>query len=79
MFPLKVSSKDRIEWAVKVDGDWVIVDKSILEKEDVPTGLEKLIGFEGKPDPGSGYYCFYNEGRLVNSEVDVKPPSKNRQ
>jgi hypothetical protein len=35
-----------------------------------------LIGFEGLPDPASGFYCCYSEGRLVNGASDVKAASR---
>lgn len=75
---MQISAKDTIEWAVwDADGEkWNIIDKSVL-KGDMPDGIEKMIGFEGRPDPASGYYCMYNEGRLVNSESDFGDrPSK---
>jgi len=73
LFPLQVSIKDKIEWAYRKsdEEEWVIVDKSVLESKDIPEGVEKMIGFEGNPDPASGYYCVYNEGRLVTSESDM--------
>ncbi|CAB9522139.1 expressed unknown protein [Seminavis robusta] len=79
LFPLQVSTKDKIEWAYwDAEGqDWIIVDKSVLEG-DIPDGLEKLIGFEGRPDPATGYYCYYNEGKLVNSEDDLKRSSSKK-
>ena len=40
----------------------MIVDKSILNDTNNVSGtndmnIEKLIGFEGIPDPTTGYYC----------------------
>lgn len=46
------------------------MDKSVLDDESIPTGLEKMIGFEGRPDPASGYYCMYNGGKLVTDNGD---------
>ena len=43
---------------------WTTVDKSILEEQPPPEGIEKLIGFEGRPDPATGFYCVYDGGRL---------------
>lgn len=44
-------------------GEWTVVDvKAALT--DVPDGLEKDIGFEGIPDPATGFYCVYDNGRL---------------
>jgi hypothetical protein len=56
-----VSTKDTVQWAYMNDAseEWVIVDKSVVEKG-------KAIGFEGKPDPASGFYCRYNQGRIVD-------------
>lgn len=69
MYPLQVSPKDTLEWGYrKVDDDsavWSVADKSALDGVD-PKGLDRRIGFEGTADPSTGYYCFYNEGRLVN-------------
>lgn len=78
LFPLQVSIKDTVQWAYwKEDSDeWITVDKSVLDDEDVPDDLEKRIGFEGRPDPSSGYYCMYNEGRLVNDGEESRPSSK---
>ena len=62
LYPLQISPKVAVEWAYAApsdDGDdkndWTKVDKSVLE--NAPDGLEKIIGFEGSPDPSSGYYC----------------------
>jgi len=68
LFPLQVSPKEKIEWAYwDAEGDdWVIADKNVLQEEELPDGFEKIIGFEGRPDPASGYYCVYNEGKLVS-------------
>ena len=79
---MQVSTKDRIEWSYwDADGDdWVIVDKSVLDEEDIPAGFEKMIGFEGRPDPASGYYCMYNEGRMVTGDDDpIQRSSKKLQ
>lgn len=79
LFPLQVLKKDKIEWAYwDAEGeDWIIVDKDVLEG-DLPSGLEKLIGFEGRPDPATGFYCMYNEGKLVNSDEDLKNRSSKK-
>ena len=75
MFPLQLSSKKTLEWGYNSasgdddeDGDdeWKIVDKSSMGEE--VEGLEKLIGFEGRPDPASGFYCIYDGGRLKLGE-----------
>ena len=79
MFPLQVSAKDKIEWAFwdATGEDWIIIDKDALES--APAGLEKLIGFEGRPDPATGFYCMYNEGRLVNTDDDLKSRSSSKK
>jgi hypothetical protein len=68
---LQVSTKDTVQWAYMNDAseEWVIVDKSVVESAtDIPADVEKgkAIGFEGKPDPASGFYCRYNQGRIVD-------------
>lgn len=87
LFPLQLSTKDRLEWGYcpAADGaDWVVVDKAVLD--GVSAGSEKRMGFEGTPDPATGYYCVYNEGRLVSSggadkdgNPALKPSSKRLQ
>ena len=79
LFPLQVSQKDKIEWAYwDAEGDdWILVDKDVLSG-DVPANLEKIIGFEGRPDPATGFYCMYNEGKLVNSDEDLKNRSSKK-
>ena len=68
MYPLQISPKKILEWAYYQDDQevWTVVDKSILTTTGtvVVEGIEKLIGFEGRPDPASGYYCVYDGGRL---------------
>jgi len=73
LYPLQVSSKKpSIEWSYFSDEDdcWLVPDKSILSDEAVSkivetegVGLEKVIGFEGRPDPATGYYVVYDGGR----------------
>jgi hypothetical protein len=78
LYPLKVSSKKALEWGycatLEKEGDesstssWTVVDKSVLEASPLPEGLEKMIGFEGTPDPATGYYCVYAEGLQTSRE-----------
>jgi hypothetical protein len=74
LFPLQVSAKDKIEWAYwegsDEDGSWIVVDKSAVEQ--APEGVEKLIGFEGRPDPASGFYCVFDNGRLKADADELK-------
>jgi hypothetical protein len=45
--------------------------KSVLPAfaaESDSKNVDRSIGFEGTPDPPSGYYCFYDGGRLVKSD-----------
>ena len=73
LFPLQVSEKDKVEWAYwegDDDGSWIVVDKSVLE--GAPDGIDKQIGFEGRPDPTTGFYCLYDAGRLVDTEQAKK-------
>lgn len=56
MFPVQVLSKSKLEWAYKDDNDdWVSVGKV-----EMPSGIDKLIGFEGLADP-SGFYAHTTE------------------
>lgn len=69
LYPLLFLPKDKVEWAYASklkpeQEDWVLVDKNAMS--DVPAGVEKIIGFEGKPDPATGFYCNYKGGRLVD-------------
>ena len=58
LFPLQISAKDSVSWAYwnSENDSWEVVDKAVLEGGDVPDGLEKLAGFEGKPDPSTGMW-----------------------
>mmetsp|Transcript_29298 Transcript_29298/g.61306 ORF Transcript_29298/g.61306 Transcript_29298/m.61306 type:complete len:218 (-) Transcript_29298:506-1159(-) len=78
LFPLRISQKDQVLWAFwnEEPDEWILVDKSAVEDKKIPSTLEKVIGFEGRPDPSTGYYCVYNEGRLVNDNDDARPSSK---
>ena len=54
LYPLKVLPKDRVEWAFSnsltpEQSDWILINKD--EAGEPPAGFEKVIGFEGKPDP----------------------------
>lgn len=69
LYPLKVLPKDKVEWGYSAvvkpeQGDWTLIGKD--DVKDIPAGTEKIIGFEGKPDSASGFYCHYEGGRLVD-------------
>lgn len=69
LYPLKVLPKDRVEWGFSTSltpeqGDWEVVTKDAAN--DAPAGMEKNVGFEGKPDPASGFYCHYENGRMID-------------
>eukprot|EP00565_Helicotheca_tamesis_P006422 CAMPEP_0185730062 /NCGR_PEP_ID=MMETSP1171-20130828/8314_1 /TAXON_ID=374046 /ORGANISM="Helicotheca tamensis, Strain CCMP826" /LENGTH=238 /DNA_ID=CAMNT_0028399045 /DNA_START=111 /DNA_END=827 /DNA_ORIENTATION=+ len=83
LYPLQVLPKDRVEWAYyktsDADGDddsgeWIPLDKDA--GKDAPEGIEKKIGFEGKADPKTGFYCHYNAGRLVDREDEAMVKTK---
>jgi hypothetical protein len=64
-----------MEWACKESekDEWSVVDKSILDGATLPEGIEKMIGFEGTPDPATGFYCIYDGGKLkVGEESSFK-------
>lgn len=50
------------------DEDWKAVDVKTVMKDASADGIEKSIGFEGKPDPASGFYCVYDNGKLKLGE-----------
>ena len=58
------------------DGDWTTVDKSVLNGATIPDGIEKMIGFEGKGDPASGFYCVYDMGKVKVSYKCQFPHAK---
>jgi hypothetical protein len=65
LFPLKISNKILLEWGYQNEsGEWVLVQKSVLDQDDVPKELDKLIGYQGTADPSSGFYCVYDGGQL---------------
>jgi len=64
LFPLRISKNARVEWGYQ-DGEeetWIKVDKAVLEG-DATEALEKKIGYEGTPDPSTGFYCIYESGK----------------
>jgi hypothetical protein len=65
-----------MEWACLLDAEkdeWSVVDKSILDEKSPPEGIEKMIGFEGTPDPATGFYCVYDGGKLqIGEETSFK-------
>lgn len=81
IYPLKVSNKNTLEWGYSEssasdessgDDEWNVVDKSILDESTPPAGIEKIIGFEGRPDPATGFYCVYDGGKLQTDETFTK-------
>jgi hypothetical protein len=57
LFPLQISTKAQVEWGYRNEENaWVAVDKSVLDSVQ-EAGIEKSMGFEGTPDPTTGFYC----------------------
>jgi hypothetical protein len=53
-------------------GSWVVVDPKASDNSSSKTkDFDKSIGYEGTPDPSTGYYCKYNEGRLVGTVMST--------
>jgi hypothetical protein len=80
LYPLQVSQKDVLEWAYFDNDAWTAVDCKAVDAE-APEGIEKQIGFEGTPDPATGFYCVYNEGKLVlpgEVATDSRPASRKK-
>ena len=46
-----------------MDSTWKVVNikETLVNDTD---GIEKHIGFEGTPDPATGFYCIYDGGKL---------------
>lgn len=78
IYPVQVPPNAVVEWGYLVeseedsddDGEWSVADKS--KGDDAPKGIEKKIGFEGKPDAATGFYCYYHGGRVVAREDEGK-------
>ena len=51
------------EWGYFVDSTWKVVNIKETLANDTD-GIEKEIGFEGTPDPATGFYCIYDGGKL---------------
>lgn len=71
LLPLQVAPKDVVEWGYFSDetDDWVQVDPKDEALRLTVKNLEKKVGFEGKPDPASGFYCHYENGKLVDKQI----------
>jgi hypothetical protein len=76
LYPLLVSAKAQIEWGYNSatsgsdnEDMYVVVDKSVLD--EACAGIEKLIGFEGVPDPATGFYCVRAYHRLKRNTPHI--------
>jgi len=80
LFPLKLRGKERLEWGLyNVETKtFDAVDKSLTDGMDEFD--TKQIGFEGTGDPKTGFYCHYNDGRLVSNrdEKSEAPATKKK-
>lgn len=79
LYPVKIPPNAILEWGYLNDKEgkeenekkeWITVDKS--KGDNAPVGIEKKIGFEGISHPPTGYYCFYNQGRIVDKDEEGK-------
>ena len=70
--PDKVKPKDVVEWGYSEgDGEeFILADKTVAS--NIAKGTERKVGFEGLPDPNTGSYCHYKEGRLVDKSDEAK-------
>jgi len=69
--PLKFTSKTILEWAYYNDEteEWIVVDKNTIVADSEETNnnnIERKLGFEGTADPNTGYYCHYDQGKMVD-------------
>ncbi|GAX17642.1 hypothetical protein FisN_18Lh303 [Fistulifera solaris] len=70
LFPLQVTAKTKLNWGMMItekgrdEGSWKTLDPKSFTSADV---LDKDIGFEGTPDAASGFYCVYDQGKILNA------------
>ncbi len=70
LFPLQVTAKTKLNWGMMIteggsdEGSWKPLDPKSFTSSDV---LDKDIGFEGTPDAASGFYCVYDQGKILNA------------
>ena len=66
--PGELKKEHNLEWGFRTGGDdeWAIADTTSKEGDE---GCEKFIGFEGIPDPNTGYFCSYDNGRVREGKV----------
>jgi hypothetical protein len=66
LYPLQVSKKMICEWGYLENDKWKVVDVKIATFAS--EGFEKKIGFAGKPDLATGFYCVYDNGKIKLGE-----------
>jgi hypothetical protein len=64
MFPLQIFAKDTLEWGYMQGEEWSVAGKAAM-----PDDIEKLIGFQGLPEP-TGFYNFNKATVIDNSALD---------
>lgn len=78
---LASSNKQQLQWGYYAEpeekdgeGQWAIVDKSCMNDIDAAgaEGIQKLVGFKGRPDPVSGFYTEIAGGRMDASALAQK-------
>lgn len=69
--PLQFPSKSRVEWSYfdEEGKDYKLITSSSTP-ESLPDGIDKMIGFKGIGDPKTGFYCIYDQGRLVEDKKE---------
>jgi hypothetical protein len=65
MFPLQIFAKDTLEWGYMQGEEWLVAGKV----KSMPDDIEKLIGFQGLPEP-TGFYSFNKATTIDNSALD---------
>ena len=55
------------------EGSWKALDPKASTDADI---IDKDIGFEGTPDSASGFYCVYDQGKVLNASTSSSSEPK---
>jgi hypothetical protein len=74
LYPLQILNKDKIEWGYAAstssseDDEFIAINVKQVKFDGFDP---KSVGFEGTPDPVTGYYCHYENGIMGAKAVNV--------